>query len=499
MNSIDIKYNVSINFSNFIPRNFSCHNYSNKIFLIDDFFTVEECNKIITKSNEITKNIVGRNRSLFFCDDLHKLLENKFETSLIYSNLSLIPHGFNVNNVTWKTFGINKCFRVNKYINGQLFPIHRDSQYTEKHNVKSKYTLLIYLNDNYENGNTTFYIPKYEYINEGYTINEEINKFKYDKLTFKPKTGSAIIFDQTLLHESHVVFGTKYVMRADILTIGMLHTAIGHCPIYNMCSILFRQAQYQELLEHNNIKHEGHDTNELYEMCIAIRQTPYKITRDINDFNKYIVKTKLYKYVNDDLIFVLRDGLLHEFAYVGFHNIFELLDEAFYVAVTMSFSHISNTVNKQHLDKFKKIDEINKDLNGLIITDLFSNDANEKMNIKIECNELFIEEQHDECLIHNQDSYHNYLIKYNNHKITFVNERIKSTIYNLSYDESNNIHGKISYDFEDENFNHASCCCSTSSQIVKMTTKIKTIVKVKAFFTITKDFIIINIIPNVIL
>jgi hypothetical protein len=47
-------------------------------------------------------------------------------------------------------------FRVYKYLPGQQFKMHRDGSYERNENEKSFYTFLIYLNDDFEGGETEF-------------------------------------------------------------------------------------------------------------------------------------------------------------------------------------------------------------------------------------------------------------------------------------------------------------------------------------------------------
>jgi hypothetical protein len=73
--------------------------------------------------------------------------------------------------------------------------------------VKSYLTFLVYLNDNFEGGETRFYLPS----DKGMTARGVV-----------PKEGSVLVFPQgntaSLIHEgSAVTKGTKYVVRTDVL------------------------------------------------------------------------------------------------------------------------------------------------------------------------------------------------------------------------------------------------------------------------------------------
>jgi len=76
--------------------------------------------------------------------------------------------------------------------------------------VLSKYTFLIYLNQDFQGGGTTFYNPACD---EGVL----------DRRAVTPQTGGALVFPHgatghAALHEgSEVVKGTKYVIRTEVL------------------------------------------------------------------------------------------------------------------------------------------------------------------------------------------------------------------------------------------------------------------------------------------
>lgn len=94
-----------------------------------------------------------------------------------------------------KAVGLNELFRFYKYQPSQEFKRHRDQSYIRDNGEASYYTFMIYLNDDYYGGETTF-----------------------NDLIIQPQTGLALIFSHDLKHEgSPVKSGTKYVLRTDIM------------------------------------------------------------------------------------------------------------------------------------------------------------------------------------------------------------------------------------------------------------------------------------------
>jgi hypothetical protein len=92
--------------------------------------------------------------------------------------------------------GLTHALRVYRYQVGQHFGLHRDQSYAEDGHI-SQLTLLLYLNEDFEGGQTDF--PEL-------------------KQTITPQTGHVLLFQHMLLHSgAHVTAGAKYLLRADVL------------------------------------------------------------------------------------------------------------------------------------------------------------------------------------------------------------------------------------------------------------------------------------------
>jgi hypothetical protein len=102
----------------------------------------------------------------------------KFSNKLIKLVQNIKPLGFNVQG-EWVMSGVNTAMRSNKYKNGDYFAPHKDAQYAPSGDERSLFSLLIYLNDNYEKGETKFYFPKQLPKSDvkGLTIAEEIESY----------------------------------------------------------------------------------------------------------------------------------------------------------------------------------------------------------------------------------------------------------------------------------------------------------------------------------
>jgi hypothetical protein len=89
------------------------------------------------------------------------------------------------------------------YASGQGFGIHTDTGILDpSRKEESSYVVLIYLNDDYEGGETVFYDSHYK-----------------ESARIKPEKGKAVIFDIDVLHSGEkVITGEKYWIGCDLLT-----------------------------------------------------------------------------------------------------------------------------------------------------------------------------------------------------------------------------------------------------------------------------------------
>lgn len=170
-----------------------------QIFLIEDFLTEAECEeyiamtenkvfeeaKINLQGQQLMNKGVRNNDRLMIFDK--KLAETLFEKASRF--LSPMHDGYTLQD-------FNEMFRIYKYAPGQRFKMHRDGSYIRNENEKSFYTFLIYLNDDFEGGETEF----------------------ENLFTVAPKKGSALVFYHPLRHEGKILInGIKYVLRTDIM------------------------------------------------------------------------------------------------------------------------------------------------------------------------------------------------------------------------------------------------------------------------------------------
>jgi len=100
--------------------------------------------------------------------------------------------------------GLNERFRFYRYDPEQKFDWHQDGYYERPNGERSLFTFMIYLNDGFEGGGTSF-------------CNIYAGQ-NFDDFCVVPKAGTALLFYHPVMHRGDaVVSGRKYVMRTDVM------------------------------------------------------------------------------------------------------------------------------------------------------------------------------------------------------------------------------------------------------------------------------------------
>ena len=94
-----------------------------------------------------------------------------------------------------QAIGLKEQFRFYKYESNQRFKRHVDGRFRRNETEESRITFMIYLNEEFEGGGTTF-----------------------DGVTIVPKTGQALCFVHELKHEGRPISsGVKYAVRSEVM------------------------------------------------------------------------------------------------------------------------------------------------------------------------------------------------------------------------------------------------------------------------------------------
>ncbi|RYG85266.1 MAG: iron-regulated protein, partial [Alphaproteobacteria bacterium] len=106
--------------------------------------------------------------------------------------------------------GLNPRFRFYRYEPGQQFKRHLDGRVRLDSGEVSRVTLMFYLNEECDGGETVF-------SNWGFPMGKSFE----EEIRVSPATGSALFFTHECWHEGAPVrAGVKYVLRTDVLYAG---------------------------------------------------------------------------------------------------------------------------------------------------------------------------------------------------------------------------------------------------------------------------------------
>lgn len=171
---------------------------SENLLVIEDFLSPGECDQYILWSENkgyeeakvqmgdeqrMMKAVRNNSRIMFTDEQLAEKLWNQLSP--------FVPAVFGKSHA----IGLNEMFRFYKYEPGERFKRHRDGSYIRNETEASYFTFMVYLNADFKGGTTLF------------AKNEIV-----------PKTGMALVFEHSLLHEgTPVTEGTKYVLRSDVM------------------------------------------------------------------------------------------------------------------------------------------------------------------------------------------------------------------------------------------------------------------------------------------
>ena len=161
--------------------------------IVEKFLTPEECKGFIDFSEK-----QGYQESLIRSKDIRDNDRVIWDNPQVAAQLwELVKDMMPADIEGYEPIGLNERLRFYRYRDGQQFKPHVDGPYKRSEIEKSKITLLLYLNEDFEGGNTTLVL-------EG----EEV----------EPKEGMLFLFEHKIMHCGRpVTKGTKYVLRTDVM------------------------------------------------------------------------------------------------------------------------------------------------------------------------------------------------------------------------------------------------------------------------------------------
>lgn len=386
--SLDAKCSIHMLPSHYLSEHIAsdavCKPYAGgTLWEIDNFLTPFEVNTILESCQNHYEYLQYRNSWRCIAIDTNQVLSDLISNRLAQNDFLVKlngcdwqqPRGFNDPCVEWlpNDGTVNSCIRINKYINGK-FDYHRDAPLTCNSQLKSNYTLIIYLNTQHDEGYTEFLLPTVKYDHNGLSMKEELELIgvNHNTIKIKPVLGKAIIFDHGLIHRSTHTNQTKYVLRTDLLCKGVIMNKLRMItPLYksleDLTSKLFRQAQLNEL--------EGRSSGDLYERCLNLRMCPSNLTELSEHLKQFITQTNFNKQIISSLRLVSRDSSVYTFNYNT------LTDNKFSIirtAILFALNTLTLDITDQLIEKF------NENMIGIKINDQYEKYTNVVLTQRIQ-------------------------------------------------------------------------------------------------------------------
>lgn len=191
--------------------------FNDYVFTVEEFLTAQECDDYIqmsedvgyedalvtvgesgnsinpqTKGQQLRTDVRNNQRVVFMNDAIAKFLWERA--------LDFVP----MEHEGRSAIGCNEMLRFYRYDPGQQFDWHQDFPYERDNGEKSFWTLMIYLNEGFQGGATSF--------EDSYSLES------FDPLEITPKRGMALFFDHSVHHKGEPVQqGRKYVLRTDVM------------------------------------------------------------------------------------------------------------------------------------------------------------------------------------------------------------------------------------------------------------------------------------------
>ena len=180
--------------------------FGHYVFEVENFLLAEQCDALIAHAERI-----GFDQATVNTGDGHLIMTDLRNNDRVISDdmalsdelwLLARPHA----PVTFKkrgAVGLNERLRFYRYDPGQKFDWHQDGYFERDNGERSQFTFMVYLNDGFVGGGTSFVDP-YGRL--------------FDPFTVIPKKGSALFFYHHLDHRGdEVTAGRKYVLRTDVM------------------------------------------------------------------------------------------------------------------------------------------------------------------------------------------------------------------------------------------------------------------------------------------
>lgn len=234
--------------------------YAN-IFAVHNILTADECAALVAAGEkfgfehlegEYPSDYRNNDRVLLHDPTLANGLWHRLRPHFRQGDIvGIQPTGFG-NDGVWLPTGLNECIKMVRYRAGGKFRPHFDGPYVPEEDWASVYTVVIYLNDDFEGGQTVFMAEQADAFRIDLAPSSMLDKRVRARM--QPRTGSVLLFNHDVLHEGTPVAegGTKYMLRAEVMFSRVDLLSGRHQRDAHECSVNYHKCQrlYKEVAMH---------------------------------------------------------------------------------------------------------------------------------------------------------------------------------------------------------------------------------------------------------
>eukprot|EP00730_Choanoeca_flexa_P004328 TRINITY_DN11660_c1_g5_i2.p1 TRINITY_DN11660_c1_g5~~TRINITY_DN11660_c1_g5_i2.p1 ORF type:complete len:751 (+),score=154.65 TRINITY_DN11660_c1_g5_i2:79-2331(+) len=208
------------------PTGLRRHDYelpNGRAVMLDKVFSPDECHAMIAQAedqgfeslqHEFPEQYRQNSRLLVLSNEFADAIFARIQPLLTAKEVvQVIPVGFG-NYGTWLPLRVNECIKFGRYESKQSFQPHVDGPWIPRHDEASVYTLVCYLNDDFEGGTTDF-MKEPTKLPESTADAAQLTDVE---VRIQPKQGSVLLFTHDSLHQgAPVIKGVKYIFRTEIM------------------------------------------------------------------------------------------------------------------------------------------------------------------------------------------------------------------------------------------------------------------------------------------
>jgi len=175
---------------------------------IESFLSADECDDYIRcgEASGFAEAPVSTSAGMVMMKDVRNndrvMIEDAVRAQALYEKLSV--HLSPRFQKKWTPAGLNERLRLYRYDVGQKFDWHRDGCFERDNGERSHVTFMVYLNDDFEGGATSFC--------------DDSGLMPDGPIRIRPEKGKALLFHHPIMHRGDpVTNGRKYVLRTDVM------------------------------------------------------------------------------------------------------------------------------------------------------------------------------------------------------------------------------------------------------------------------------------------